>query len=302
MGAAAITTSGFPVDRARMAELLGFREPLLNSYGCIASVDYITGLYSAIKLVFLHLGRLVQDFAFWSAFEVGQLYVPNSLVQISSIMPQKRNPVPIEHLRHLSSVTVGRCDMVVNTMHNTPFTDMNDSEGEVQQAGYAAFDSGNRVLALLTRFVPACSINAERVRANTDAACITITELADTLVRDEGLSFRQAHEVAAKTARAVISDRQPLSEGYIAFAAAFQSGEGRAPQIAEGQFRTAVAPESFVARRDRPGGPAPAALEHAFETYGQAHDTLLSAAAGRDRRRADAGRDLSSAFAALLED
>jgi len=302
MGAAAITTSGFPVDRARMAELLGFREPLLNSYGCIASVDYITGLYSAIKLVFLHLGRLVQDFAFWSAFEVGQLYVPNSLVQISSIMPQKRNPVPIEHLRHLSSVTVGRCDMVVNTMHNTPFTDMNDSEGEVQQAGYAAFDSGNRVLALLTRFVPACSINADRVRANTDAACITITELADTLVRDEGLSFRQAHEVAAKTARAVISDRKPLSEGYTAFAAAFQSGEGRAPQIAEGQFRTAVAPESFVARRDRPGGPAPAALEHAFETYEQAHGGLLSAVAGRDRRRADAARGLSSAFAALLED
>ena len=109
MGAAAITTSGFPIDRARVADLLGFAEPLLNSYGCIASVDYVTGLYSAIKLIFLHLGRVVQDMAFWSAFEVGQLYVPNALVQISSIMPQKRNPVPIEHLRHLSSVTVGRC-------------------------------------------------------------------------------------------------------------------------------------------------------------------------------------------------
>ncbi|MCB1350852.1 MAG: argininosuccinate lyase, partial [Maritimibacter sp.] len=128
MGAAAITTSGFPIDRARVAHLLGFADPLLNSYGCIASVDYVTGLYSAIKLVFLHLGRLIQDLAFWSAFEVGQLYVPNSFVQISSIMPQKRNPVPIEHLRHLASVTVGRCDTIVGTVHNTPFTDMNDSE------------------------------------------------------------------------------------------------------------------------------------------------------------------------------
>ena len=146
MGAAAITTSGFPIDRRRMANLLGFEGPLVNSYGCIASVDYVTGLYSAMKLVFLHLGRVVQDMAFWSSFEVGQLYVPNSLVQISSIMPQKRNPVPIEHMRHLSSVTVGRCDMVVNTMHNTPFTDMNDSEGEVQQAGYEAFESGRRAI------------------------------------------------------------------------------------------------------------------------------------------------------------
>ena len=184
MGAAAITTSGFPIDRGRVAELLGFEGPLLNSYGCIASVDYVTGLYSAIKLIFLHLGRVIQDLQFWSAFEVGQLYVPNSLVQISSIMPQKRNPVPIEHMRHLASVTVGRCDTIVNTMHNTPFTDMNDSEGEVQQAGYAAFDSGGRVLDLLAALLPACSIRADRVRANMDAACVTITELADTLVRD----------------------------------------------------------------------------------------------------------------------
>ncbi|MGB3280464.1 MAG: argininosuccinate lyase, partial [Pseudorhodobacter sp.] len=204
MGAAAITTSGFAINRHRMAELLGFDQPMRNSYGCIASVDYVTGLYSAIKLMFLHLGRVIQDLQFWSAFEVGQLYVPNSLVQISSIMPQKRNPVPIEHLRHLASMTVGRCDAVVNTMHNTPFTDMNDSEGEVQLAGYSAFDSASRVLALMQALIPACSIRADRVAANMDAACITITELADTLVRDDGLSFRQAHEIAAKTAKDVI--------------------------------------------------------------------------------------------------
>ncbi|MFK7942081.1 MAG: argininosuccinate lyase, partial [Paracoccaceae bacterium] len=221
MGAAAITTSGFPIDRGRVASLLGFKEPLLNSYGCIASVDYVTGLYSAIKLVFVHLGRVVQDLQFWSAFEVGQLYVPDALVQVSSIMPQKRNPVPIEHMRHLASVTAGRCDMVVNTMHNTPFTDMNDSEGEVQQAGYAAFESGSRVLRLLAAMLPACKIQADRVRQTTDAACITITELADTLVRNEGLSFRQAHEIAAKTAKRVIGEGAPLSAGYAAMCQAF---------------------------------------------------------------------------------
>ncbi|MEL7416094.1 MAG: argininosuccinate lyase, partial [Pseudomonadota bacterium] len=205
MGAAAITTSGFPIDRARMANLLGFTGPTLNSYGSIAAVDYVTGLYSALKLMFLHLGRVVQDMAFWSAFEVGQLRVPNALVQVSSIMPQKRNPVPIEHMRHLASVTCGHCDTLIGTMHNTPFTDMNDSEGEVQAAGYRAFESGGRVLDLLAAFLPACSINGERVRANADAACVTVTELADSLVRRDGLSERQAHEVAAATARAVIA-------------------------------------------------------------------------------------------------
>ncbi|MEO0914985.1 MAG: lyase family protein, partial [Pseudomonadota bacterium] len=261
----------------------------------------VTGLYSAIKLVFVHLGRVVQDMAFWSSFEVGQLYVPNALVQISSIMPQKRNPVPIEHMRHLASVTAGRCDMVVNTMHNTPFTDMNDSEGEVQQAGYAAFESGGRVLALLAAFLPACRINAARVARNTDAACITITELADTLVRSEGLSFRQAHEIAAATARAVIAEGVPLGAGFGAFAAAFGAETGRASRLSEAAFATATSAENFVAVRNRPGGPAPEALREALATSKGKLSSLSASAERRTLRWSDAASRLDAAFNALLE-
>jgi argininosuccinate lyase len=269
MGAAAITTTGFPIDRTRVAELLGFAGPKRNSYGCIASVDYITGLYSALKLPFLHLGRVVQDFQFWTAFEVGQLHVPRSLVQISSIMPQKRNPVPIEHLRHLMSVTCGHCDTIVGVMHNTPFADMNDSEGEAQQAGYAAFRSGARAARLMAALIGAVSISADRVRATSEAACITITEMADTLVRVEGLSFRQAHHVASLTARAVIAEAKPLGQGFAAFAHTFRDATGRDSRLDEDAFREAVAPETFVARRNRFGGPAPAALDDAFTSYAE---------------------------------
>ncbi|WP_233557311.1 argininosuccinate lyase [Rhodophyticola porphyridii] len=301
MGAAAITTSGFPIDRERVAGLLGFAGPKQNSYGCIASVDYITGLYSALKLPFLHLGRVVQDLAFWSAFEVGQLYVPNALVQVSSIMPQKRNPVPIEHLRHLASVTVGRCDTMLTTMHNTPFTDMNDSEGEVQAAGYGAFETGGRVIALLTALLPACTIRAARVRAHADAACVTITELADTLVRAEGLSFRQAHEIAAITAQGVIARGAPLSDGYDAFVAAFDALIGRYPQLDETAFADAVSIDSFIARRTVFGGPAPSALDAALNGYARdaaAHRSTLDT---RARRLEEADAALTAAFHTLTE-
>ncbi|MFP7569434.1 argininosuccinate lyase [Marivita sp. S2033] len=300
MGAAAITTSGFPIDRARVAALLGFEGPLLNSYGCIASVDYVTALYSAIKLMFLHLGRVIQDMQFWTAFEVGQLHVPDSLVQISSIMPQKRNPVPIEHLRHLASATVGHCDTITNVMHNTPFTDMNDSEGEVQQTGYAAFASGERVLQLLTALIPACSINADRVRRTSDAACITITELADTLVRDEALSFRAAHEIAAATAKAVIAEGAPLGQGYTAFRKAFGAATERSPKLDEAAFQTAVAPETFVARRDREGGPAEAALTSALSSYRDTAKVERANLQARQGRHQTAQQALNSAFDALL--
>ena len=301
MGAAAITTSGFPIDRGRVADLLGFSAPKQNSYGCIASVDYITGLYSALKLPFLHLGRLVQDMGFWSAFEVGQLYVPDALVQVSSIMPQKRNPVPIEHMRHLASATVGRCDTILTTMHNTPFTDMNDSEGEVQAAGYAAFDSGARMVALLTAFLPACTINADRVRANADAACVTITELADSLVRTEGLSFRQAHEVASAVARAVIAEGKPLGARYATFTAAFQAETGRAPDMDDRAYTAAVSLQGFIAVRDRFGGPAPAPMEAALAEYDATLAGLRADLQTTRARRDDANARLTDAFFKLME-
>ncbi len=302
MGAAAITTSGFPIDRGRMADLLGFSEPLRNSYGCIASVDYLTGLYSPMKLTFLHLGRFIQDMQFWSAFEVGQLHVPGSLVQISSIMPQKRNPVPIEHLRHLASMTCGRADAVINTMHNTPFTDMNDSEGEVQVAGYSAFQSGARVLDLLAALISVVSIDGERVAKNIDAACITVTELADTLVRRENLSFRQAHEIAAATARAVIADGKPLGEGFDAFSKAFNELSGRDSTLDPAAYSEAVSARHFVAVRERFGGPGPDAMNEALQTY-RATLTRLSEQQAADLARAEkAGAALDAAFGALLQE
>lgn len=299
MGAAAITTSGFPIDRHRIAELLGFSAPLQNSYSCIAAVDYVTGLYSAMKLLFLHLGRIIQDFQFWSSFEVSQLYVPNSFVQISSIMPQKRNPVPIEHLRLLSSLTVGRCDMVVNTMHNTPFTDMNDSEGEVQQAGYSAFESGSRVIKLLSAFIPALSINSDKVRENIDVSCITVTELADTLVRKECLSFRQAHEIAAITSRDVIQKAEPLANGYDAFRIAFKDQTDRSTNLSEDDYKLAVSPENFIAVRTRYGGPAEAPMDIALAEYSKELSRQKGRASKNETYRIQSENARISAFSRL---
>ncbi len=287
MGAAAITTTGFPIDRHRMAALLGFAEPLENAYGCIASIDYVTAPYGALKLLFIHLGRLIQDLQYWSGFEVGQIYVPNAYVQISSIMPQKRNPVPIEHLRLLASLTVGRCDMVVGVMHNTPFTDMNDSEAEVQSAGYAAFDSGSRVLDLLAGLIAAVRIEPARVQRNADAACVTITELADSLVRIEGLSFRQAHEIAADVARAVVADGDSLAAtGFAPFQASFRTHIGRDSTIGADRFAQLVSLEQFIAVRDRFGGPAPAAMEAALGGYREKLDGLAGRAGAATAREA----------------
>ncbi len=301
MGAAAITTTGFPIDRNRMAELLGFAAPLQNSYSCIAAVDYITSVYGAIELMFLHLGRPIQDLQFWTSFEVGQVYVPNAFVQISSIMPQKRNPVPIEHLRHLASQTFGRARAMLDVMHNTPFTDMNDSEGETQAMGYEAFVSAGRVLDLLTALVAEIRIDEARVRDNIRRSCITVTELADSLVRREGLSFREAHEIAAAVAKAVVAMQGDLaSDGYAAFVSAFESAAGRTATIDEAAFAEMVSPEHFVAVRDRLGGPAPEALRAALNVCRQQLTALEERASAIADSEAAASAELQTRFRALM--
>lgn len=302
MGAAAITTSGFPTDRARVAELLGFAAPLRNSYSCIAGVDYVTSTYSAIELMFLHLGRPIQDLQFWTSFEVGQIYVPNALVQISSIMPQKRNPVPIEHLRHLASQTVGRARSMLDVVHNTPFTDMNDSEGETQAMGYQAFASAGRVLDLLAALLAQIRVDPARVRDNIRRSCITITELADSLVRREGLSFREGHEIAADVAKAVVASGGALeTDGYAPFQAAFEKATGKQTTIDAATFAELVSPEYFIAVRTRFGGPAPEPLDEAIAAYRHTGRALAERFAGLLNRQQAARAALSTRFNALKE-
>ena len=268
MGAAAITTSGFGLDRARMAELLGFAEIQENSYGCIAAADYATGVYAALKLLFLHAGRFVQDLNAWTGFEIGHLHVPDGFVQISSIMPQKRNPVPVEHLRLMASLGAARSEAVLTAVHNTPFTDMNDSEGEVQIAGYEAFDTAHRMMTLLGGLLSAVRIDSAKVHRHIDEAGITLAELADSLVRTEAISFRQAHEIASKLARRMIDGGMTLSSvPFTEFQQIFAAAIGRPARLSEADFRRFITPEHFIAVRTMPGGPAPAPLAASFRRY-----------------------------------
>src|SRR5262249_50807659 len=208
------------------------------SCGCIAACDYVTGVYAAMKVMFVNLGRFVQDLNQWTGFETGHLHVPDGFVQISSIMPQKRNPVPIEHMRLIASLGAGHCDTAVNTMHNTPFTDMNDCETEVQGAGYAAFAAAERLLPLLGSFMRPGKVDGAKVRKHIDESCIAVTEFADSLVRTEAISFRQAHEVAAHVARRAIDSGRALSAlPYDEIAAIFADAIGRKLRVPEPELR-----------------------------------------------------------------
>lgn len=285
LGAAAITTTGFPIDRHRTASLLGFAAPQENSYGCIASVDYLTVTYSALKLTLLDIGRLCQDLAFWCGFEVNQLRASNGFVQVSSIMPQKRNPLAIEHARTMASLGAGQCEAVISTVHNTPLADMVDAESPTQQAGYAAFDSFRRTTKLLAALVDGLTVNRDSVDRNIAASFITMTELADSLARLEGISFRTAHHVTSHLVRAMSADELRMSDlNETLLGRSFESVVGRPPLLRGEELRRLVGAEHFVAVRRAFGGPGQAALEASLCRY---EDGLAGFVSG-NRRLAEA--------------
>lgn len=302
MGAAAITTSGFPLNRERMAELLGFARPQENSYGCIAAVDYLLEVYSAVKTLFINLGRFAQDLGFWTAFEVGQLYVPNEFVQISSIMPQKRNPVAVEHIRVQASLIVGLCDGVVNSLHNTPFTDMNDGEDPLQAVAYEALERGVRCLRLIAGFTGGLKVQEERVGRNIAESFVTITELADSLVRAEGVSFRTAHEVCSHLVRQLLSQGGTLDKlAFEDFRLAFEEVTGRQPTISEAQLNTFLDPKNFVQVRRVFGGPSPEALSASLGRYRNELQAQKEELAGLEGRITLAAAKLQEAVSQVLK-
>ena len=117
LGAAALTGTGFPVDRELSARLLGFDEVMGSTYDSIGSSDNLTDVAAALTSIGVNLSRFTKDMLFWATRESGAIRIDDSFIQISSIMPQKRNPVVLEHLRARISRLLGQAQGVVIQCH-----------------------------------------------------------------------------------------------------------------------------------------------------------------------------------------
>ncbi len=260
LGACAITTTGFPIDREYTASLLGFEDLQVNSYGAIASVDYLTESCSTLAVLMLNLGRFAQDLMQWSSVEFGYVRLSDGYVQISSIMPQKRNPVPLEHIRILASKALMQAQASVGALHNTPFTDMNDSEDDLQPLVYAAFDDADRSLRLLAGVLEEIEFETGRMAECANANFLTVTELADTLVRETGMSFHQAHQIVSSAVKKQHGKFDPDAMAHTVRQLVEQMQGGLAIPSLD-VLRRSLDAANFVSVRSIQGGPALSALE-----------------------------------------
>ena len=259
LGAAALTTTGFPIDREATAHLLGFEGLASNSYAAIAAIDYITEAAAAVAVAMVNLGKLTQDLLLWSTREFGFLRLSDGFVQSSSIMPQKRNPVALEHARVLSSRAVGEAQAVLTCAHNTPFGDINDSEDDLQPLVVCMFTDAIRPLRLLSGAMSSVHIDHAEMARRAGKDFLTVTELADTLVRRERMSFREAHALVAQVVRACGRDDNPST--IAAELRALRPSLRTTPE----EIEQALDPSHFVRIRNIVGGPAPERTAEALQ-------------------------------------
>jgi len=255
LGAAALAGSSHPLDRHFTAALLGFDAPVRNTYDAVASSDWQVEFVLGVQSAALTLSRFVCDLLIWASQGLYQL--PDELVQGSSIMPQKRNPVTLEHARTRFSRTLGSSQMVLYSSHNIPFADLNDFGPDIQGALVSLFIQLDGGLALLSVALEEGSFNRERLAEQVRCTDTTATELADELTRHFEMSFQEAHHLAGELVSQLCRQGRDLQEATVADLVALGG-----PRLPEEVLKQALDPRTFVLRRDGFGGPAPGVMSH----------------------------------------
>ncbi len=255
LGACAITGTGFNIDRGLTSVLLGFDGPTRNTYGSIAAVDYLLESASAAAVLLTGVGRVVQDLLLWSTSEFDYLRLGDGFVQGSTIMPQKRNPVALEHARAIGSKALGQAQAIMTSVHNTPFGDIVDTEDDLQPLVFSMFRDATRMVKLMAAAMRTAEFDAERLEARAGDGWATLTELADTLVRDHGLPFRLAHAISGSLMTASRREpSRPMADLLAETSAAVLS----APIVYSPEALARImSPRHFVSVRRTYGGPAP---------------------------------------------
>ncbi len=297
LGACAITGTGFPIDRGLTSQLLGFDGPTGNTYGSIATVDYLLESTYATGTLVAGLGRFAQDLLLWGTLEMSYVRFGDGFVQSSSIMPQKRNPVAIEHARAIGSMALGQSHAIGLVVHNTPFGDIVDTEDDLQPLVWSMFRDATRAVRLVAAAMQTATFDAARLEMKAGEGGTTTSELADTLVREHRLPFKTAHAITAQVLK--VRAGRPDEKATETLAAVSFELIGRPITYSEERLHEILSPRYFVSVRKTEGGPAPEETRRAVDASSARLTADREWLAGRRQALAAARKDLADRSARL---
>lgn len=194
LGAAALAGTGFPIDRHMTAEALGFDQPMGNSLDAVSARDFALEFLSVASISAMHLSRFAEELVIWSSAQFRFVTLSDRFSTGSSIMPQKKNPDAAELIRAKIGRIFGANVALMMVMKGLPLAYSKDMQEDKEQV-FDAADNWMLALAAMEGMVRDMSANVPNLEGAASAGFSTATDLADWLVRETGLPFRDAHHV-----------------------------------------------------------------------------------------------------------
>ena len=211
LGAAALAGTAFPIDRTATAKALGFDRPTANSLDSVADRDFALEALSAASICAVHLSRFAEEIVLWATPQFGFVSLSDRFTTGSSIMPQKRNPDAAELVRAKTGRIFGALTALLVVMKGLPLAYSKDMQEDKERV-FDALPALSLSLAAMTGMVLDVTPNLDVMRAAAASGYSTATDLADWLVREANIPFREAHHATGKIVSEAAKLGVPLEE------------------------------------------------------------------------------------------
>ncbi len=256
LGAAALAGTSFPIDREMTARELGFDRPAANSIDAVSDRDFALDYLAAAAICAVHLSRFAEELVLWSTPQFGFVRMAEAFTSGSSIMPQKRNPDAAELVRAKSGRVIGHLQALLVVLKGLPLAYSKDMQ-EDKEGVFDAADTLELCLAAMAEMVRGMTVFPERMREAAGVGYTIATDLADWLVREKGVPFRDAHAVAARAV--ALAERRGCGLEELSL----EDLRGIDPRLDQGVFEV-LSVEKSVASRKSFGGTAPERVREAI--------------------------------------
>lgn len=296
LGSGALATTGFPIDREMTARLLGFAGLVEIGYDGVSIRDDLQEAVGALAILMTGISRIATDLQTWNTMEFGFLELDDAYSSVSSIMPQKKNPQALEHVKAVAAMAIGTLNMVLAASKNTALADVNDGVTAGNAPAIEMIEKATRGVLVFEGALRTLTVKPEVMLRSAEIGFGTATELADIIVRETGMSFRMAHNVVGRVVREAIENgKTAMAITTADLDEASNALFGHALAIGEEIVRKALDPAENLKSRTVTGGPAPERMREMIggrkATFGEDKTRI----AGIRQRIADADSELDAA-------
>ena len=251
LGAGALATTTFPIDREYVAKLLDFDSVTLNSMDTVSDRDFLIELLNCLSITMMHLSRFSEEIIIWSSNEYRYIEIDDAYSTGSSIMPQKKNPDIAELIRGKTGRVYGALTSLLTTMKGLPLAYNKDMQ-EDKELVFDAIDTTKTCITLFSNMVATLKFNKEQMYLSCQKGFTNATDVADYLV-NQGIPFRDAHGIVGKLVLYCIDNNKSLDDLTI------EEYKSIHPIIDE-HIYDAIKLETCVEKRNVIGGPAKEAM------------------------------------------